>query len=527
MASYRFFWDLKNSKAYSDHVVRQHDQNTPNSGGGLFKWVLANNTSIEDIPGYRIKPTSTTAGYWLRETNGEAFNTDWPGNVNTASQLTLQGYGLTAADITARYGFINSTGTGSNVVTLSDTYDTAAVKVALNTIFRGLFFSISFKPNTYYLNNTCWLPRKTTSNTFGSFGNYPMFGIYGNGCTILLHSTSSNTMTVFDRLIIDQGDADEQINSRFCIRDFTFQNGKLGRAIHLSATYGSVLDNIYINGYAYGIWIRFGLRNTLTNIETVMCDNVGVFIDTGAVSSATAAGVNYPGGWPGADVSLSNAQSNSAAIHYFRAWSSDKPNLIHILINGCSGVVLNEIIMEGNAGFVQGSNPPIPLEPAAYGIFFDNRSTGTIKDLTIRRLHLEVQHGTLNNGRKQYQYAAIFLRGSNNTQVVIDGIYSQYDSVIVDCWNSGFTNVIIKDICNITTASQFRYTAGASWLFENCRSFDPTDPTRWTTTPSTYIAPNTGTTSTLPAVVPPFKTWSANAVGDGNGVRVCYPFNVL
>lgn len=519
MASFNFFWDLKGTTAYTDHTVRQHDKNTPNSGGGSFKWVLQNNTSIQDIPGYRIKPTSTTTGYWLRETNGEAFNTDWAGNLNTSGQLTLGGYGMTASELTARYGFINSVGTGSNVVTLNDTYDTAAIKVALNTMFLGLFFSIAFKPSTYYVNSTCWLPRKNTNNTFGSLSNVPIFGLYGNGCSILLHSTSSNTMTVFDRLITDQADAEEQVNSRFVIRDFTFQNGKLGRAIHLSATYGSVIDNIYINGYAYGIWIRFGLRNTMSNIETIQCDNVGVFIDTGAVSSATAAGPNYPGGWPGADVSASNAQSNSAALHFFRAWSSGKSNLRHILINGCSGIVLNEIIMEGNA---------VTADPAAYGIFFDNRSTGTIKDLTIRRLHLEVNQGGNGNGRKQYQYAAIFLRGSNNTQVVIDGIYSQYDGVMVDCWNtSGFTNVIIKDICNITTASQFRYTSGANWLFENCRSFNPTDPARWTTTPSTYIAPNTGATTTLAAVVPTFQTWSANAVGGGNGVRVCYPFNVL
>ena len=83
MAFYNNFWTLKSSTSYTTHTVGQFDANC-SSGGGVFKWVSANNTSVSDIAGFRIKPSAVTTGYWERVYDGP-INVGWFGTQNTTS----------------------------------------------------------------------------------------------------------------------------------------------------------------------------------------------------------------------------------------------------------------------------------------------------------------------------------------------------------------------------------------------------------------------------------------------------------
>lgn len=483
MARYKYFWDLQSSQAYTTHTVDQFDANTPNAGGGTFTWIPRSNVGIYEIPGYRIKPSSTTAGYWQRETDGDAFNISWFGTVNTSAQLTLGGYGLTLAQVNARY---NSRPNASNTVTLADTYDTAAMKLAFDLMADNQFYKLCFENKEYFITSTCYLPRKNTTS------RYPMWTLDGQGCVFKPHSTVDTTaFTMWDRAIVNQADArDTQSGSKFIMKDMQFRGGstKAQKAMQISATYNSVFESIGFFGLAYGMHLRFCLGAYINMCQATQVQNYSVWLDCGTTATALP---NFPGGWSGTTVNDATSQSNSVCVNKFRNWADVSTN-IAIYSRGNSGLVINEPILEGDAG-----------SPADYGVYFDNAGVTAVKDFTIRRAHIEMPFNT----------AGIYIRnGAGNGQYVVDGIYSQKDTSIVYVENnSGATNIIVRDVAFISAPSTFGNTGTAAnttnWLFEYCRTFDPSDPTVWVGTQ------------------PVARTWSA-IPGGGHGEREVYPFNV-
>ena len=127
MNSVQYLSDLKTSTAYTSQYVNQYDANCT-AGGGFFKWIQSNNTGVQELYGFRIIPTTTTLGYWERVADGP-WKVEWFGVMNTAGQGTLGSYGFTIAQLNTRYNGV----VGSNTVTTSDTYDTAAIKFLFNS----------------------------------------------------------------------------------------------------------------------------------------------------------------------------------------------------------------------------------------------------------------------------------------------------------------------------------------------------------------------------------------------------------
>lgn len=455
MAFYNYFWDLESSKSYTAHYVGQFDANT-NTGGGLFRWINSNNTSITTIPGFRIKPTSTTLGYWERVVEGP-WSVDWFGVNGTSSQSTLGAYGFTTAQLNTRYNGLG----GSNTVTTADTYDTAAIKTAFNLMEGGYFFSLQFGQKDYFVTSVCYLPRRA-SNT--SYREYDHYKIEGNFAQIKNHSSATGTFDMWSRIINDQTDALTQVNTQFDIRNFVFRGNQNQKAIHLKCSYNSTLENIALTHLSAGIHLRFCLACTISKCMAIGINNSVIDVDAGDNT--------VTGGWSGTTYSAATSQSNSTEIFKLRHFCQyNTANTVKV--NGCSGVVIDQPIIEG--------------AQQSRGIWFDSKGCTAVKDFTVKRAHIETT----------FVNEAIFLQPGNNSQITIDGIFSQYNAVIVHTDGStysGYNTTIIKDIAYITGASTFKATGTSTqWLFENARSFDPLDSSNWTGT-----MPNVGVWSATP-----------------------------
>ena len=481
MAFYNYFWDLESSQSYTTHFVGQFDQNT-NTGGGIFRWVNSNNASITNIPGYRIKPTSTTVGYWQRVIDGP-WSVDWFGVNGTSTQSTLGSYGFTTAQLNTRY---NGFG-GSNTVTTADTYDTAAIKTAFNLMEGGYFFSLQFGQKEYYLTSTCYLPRRASSTTVRE---YDMYKIEGNGAQMNVHSTVRNTsFDMWSRVINNQIDAKIQVNTLFQISNLLFKGYQINAAtpsvqngIHLKCSYNSELNNLQFTHLNIGLHLRFCLGATVSRTMSIAVANEVIWVDAGDNTVS--------GGWSGTTYSAATSQSNSVEIYKPRHFCQFN-TATSIKVSGCSGVVIDQPVIEG--------------AQQSRGIWFDSLGVTAVKDFTVRRAHIETT----------FVNEAIYLQGGNNSQTIIEGIFSQYNAVMVhsNCDYGGYNNTIVRDIAYITPASTFKSTGagtGNQWLFEYARSVNPLDPARWTGT------------------MPSSATWTASGTtaGSSDRLREMYPFYV-
>lgn len=470
MNSVKYLADLKTSTAYTSHYVNQYDVNCP-SGGGFFRWVQTNNAGVQEIYGFRIIPTTTSLGYWERVIEG-AWCVDWFGVMNTAGQGTLGSYGITAPQISTRYNI-----GGSNTVTINDTYDTAAIKFAFNLMEMNYTYNLSFTNQTYYINSTCNLPLVDISP---NVTRAVQFVLLGNSAKLAVHSSAASTQfDMFSRNILDNGDATKQgaqtgLRSAFYIADLCFSgtNTPNCTALHLKATYNSVIERCRFFDWYDGIHLRFCLGAAVKSCLFTVIKNIAINVDTGASSV-------YPGGWTGATYG-GNSQSNSTEIYKCRFWTVDNTAYFvsgglsaAIAVNGCSGVVIEQPIIEGaTAG---GSFP------WNYGVFFDARGSANVKDFTVNRSHLECRYYT----------SAIYLNLNGAGKATVNGIYSQYNNTLVHVDDNGqYSKVTVSNVEFVTGSTVFRDdrigTGGSGesscyWYFDKVMSIDPADPTNWFT----------------------------------------------
>jgi hypothetical protein len=479
MRSLRYLSDLKACTSYTSQFVNQYDANC-SAGGGFFKWIQTSNTGVQEIYGYRIIPTTTTLGYWERVSDNP-WSIQWFGVINNPGQGTLGSYGFTTAQLNARYNI-----GGSNTVTTSDTYDTAAIKFLFNLMELGYTFSVTFERKEYYLTSTCNLPRRFSST---SEREYELFQIEGNSAQMRVHSSQAATaFDMWSRVINNQGDALIQIGTLFILRNMLFRGAPscAQKGLHLKATYNSELSNLTFADLDVGLHLRFCLSATVSRCMAIGIVNEAINVDTGDPI--------VPGGWPagpGAPAINNNSyasatsQSNSVEIFKFRHFCQYN-TATSIKVTGCSGVVINQPIIEGGQ--------------QSRGIWFDSKGVSAVKDLTIFRAHIETT----------FVNEAIFLQSGHNSQIVVDGVFSQYNCVLVHCDSntySSYNTVLVRNINYITPATTFRSPGtNTQWVFEYARSFDPLDPTNWTGTMPTVgvwsATPNTSSTARLFEVYP-------------------------
>ena len=391
MAFFNYFYDLAASTSYTTHTVGSFDANCT-SGGGDFRWVPSvPNASITNIPGIRIKPTASTVGYWERVWDGP-MNVGWFGCQNTTSTpSTFATLGVSQATLDTRYGV--------GFATTSDNYDTTAIRYALKMMGTLGYQSLIFEPKTYWLTRACDLP----VNIVGGKTGRGMFIIDGNGATIVKANTSQ--FNFFQRIPV-QGtyvDINAAVEAIYIDNGFTFMNFNANGSggvwqnsgysfLHLAATYGSIVQNIFLTNFDTGLRLEFCMNATVNNIFVNNATSYSVWVRTGS--------------WTGA--ALANASSNMVQISHVRVFDTNNQIAGVALINSDTSVI-SQIIVEGINGHPQ------------YGILWDSLNSSVAPNGTIEHCHIECSCSK----------AAVYVKPRSGTKIYVSDIYIQYPQNII------------------------------------------------------------------------------------------------
>lgn len=438
MAFYNNFWTLKGSTSYTTHIVGQFDANC-SSGGGVFKWVSANNTSISDIAGFRIKPSAVTTGYWERVYDGP-INVGWFGTQNTTSvPSTFAALGISQVTLDSRYG--------AGFATTTDNYDTTAIRYALKMMGTLGYQSLIFEPKNYWLTRTCELP--VNNPTITSITGRGMFVIDGNGATI--QKTIDAQFDFFFRGPSTQTEADAlYIDNAFTIKNFNaLNNGSTilgsGKAfLNLGATYGSIIENIFVKKFDVGIKLEFCMNAQVTNIFANSCYSYSVLVKNGS--------------WPGADTS--HGQSNGTVVSNVRVFDTED-QIAGIAVIDADTCVVKNCIIEGRIG----ANPGTPQ----YGILWDSIGATVTPNFRVQDCHIET---VCTKG-------AVWLKPRGAGRYIVDNIYIQHGQTLVGVeeglpsTGGNYPDIYIANIPYKPSGMKFfnNSTGGfqPTWDFYSCR----------------------------------------------------------
>jgi hypothetical protein len=438
MAFYNNFWTLKGSTSYTTHTVGQFDANC-SSGGGVFKWISANNTSISDIAGFRIKPSAVTTGYWERVYDGP-INVGWFGTQNTTSiPSTFAALGISQATLDSRYG--------AGFATTTDNYDTTAIRYALKMMGTLGYQSLIFEPKNYWLTRTCELP--VNNPTITSITGRGMFVIDGNGATI--QKTIDAQFDFFFRGPSTQTEADAlYIDNAFTIKNFNaLNNGSTilgsGKAfLNLGATYGSIIENIFVKKFDVGIKLEFCMNAQVNNIFANSSYSYSVLVKNGS--------------WPGADTS--HGQSNGTVVSNVRVFDTED-QIAGIAIIDADTCVVKNCIIEGRIG----ANPGTPQ----YGILWDSIGATVTPNFRVQDCHIETP----------CTKGAIWLRPRGAGRYIVDNIYIQNGQTLVGVeeglpsTGGNYPDIYIANIPYKPSGMKFfnNSTGGfqPTWDFYSCR----------------------------------------------------------
>jgi hypothetical protein len=424
MAFYKYFWDLASSTTYTTHTVATFDANCT-SGSGTFRWVpFVSNTAITNIPGIRIKPTAQATGYWERVYDGPV-NVGWFGCQNTTTAPnTFGALGVSQSTLDARYG--------AGFATVNDYYDTTAIRYALSMMSTTPGHqTLMFEPKTYWISKACELPV-----SFASGGNpRGMFIIDGNGANI--RKAGTDQFNFFQRIPANNTDAvNLYIDNAFTIKNFkvdgsggTWQ-GTGFSFLYLGATYGSIIENIFLQNLDIAIRMEFCMGATVTNIFTNNIKSYSVWL--------------RPGSWTGA--ALANASSNVCEISHVRVFDSLN-QIAGIAVQDSDTTVIRSCVIEGTGS-------------PQYGILWDSLNATVAPNVRIQDHHIETACSK----------AAIYLRPRSGGRHIVDNIYVQYAQNLVACeFYSGYPDVYIANIPTHVSGLKFLNVGTGTWDLYNVR----------------------------------------------------------
>lgn len=473
MAFFNTFYDLKTSTAYNTHTVGTFDANT-SSGGGTFRWVKANNTSISDIPGFRIKPSGTNTGYWERIFDGPA-SVGWFGTINTSSQGTLASYGFTQAQLDARYGL-------ANLVLTTDTYDTAAIKYAFYLMqeVRG-FQTLTFESKDYYITSTCYFPGLFTPNSTRNIN----YSIEGNGAWIYDHNSVTTAMDYFgSRLPANSTEAAAWQRRRFVIKNFLFNGqgsiatGSGKAAILLGETYNSEVCYNHFEYFDTAIKARFAM-------------NTDIYHNNIVNHTGDAIVVTYGSDWGG---TTANGASNHSRVIKNRIYGNASSGK-GIYIRGASGIVIDDNIWEGDGSSgIAGT----------HAVYFDNAGATTVKECTIKSTHVERSHATGGS--------FFYIRGTTG-MYTIEKPYVQYAGTLVELVSQGgaYPEVKLSGIGYIPNDCKLKGDNTGCWIIEHNIL-----PAVYGITSDTTMRTGVNTSNNSMIWYSGYKSTSTNTIGTGN-----------
>lgn len=429
MAFYKYFWDLANSTAYSDHVVGSFDNNTT-TGGGTFKWVSGvNNASLTNIPGVRIKPKVNSSGYWIRVSEGPVC-VEWFGPQNaTSPPLTFSQLGVSQVTLNSRYG--------NNFVTTNDTYDTAAVKYAM--YYMGTFAAentLLFEPKLYWITQSIELPKTNTGATgLPGAGGQGKFIIDGNGCTINVY-TNGAAFDVFTRVPVDQTEADILVKYSIVFKNFSATNAgasllwlNTGKSfLFLAASSNAIIENINLLKFDIGLRLEYCPNVAVRNVFATTIKTRAVHIKSGS--------------WFGA--SLTNSNSDNASLYQVQV--EDTYNQIAaITLSGVNNAVVSQFWLKG-------------FGTPSYGIYWD--SLNNTKAYNFRITDTIIDTDTTSAG--------IYVKMQSGGMAIVDGIsYQVAQPIVVAEMYSGTGSISVSNSPKWVSTSKFGNIGTVKWEFRN------------------------------------------------------------
>ena len=470
MAFYKYFWDLASSTTYTTHTVGSFDANCT-SGAGTFRWIpFVSNTSVTNIPGIRIKPTAQNTGYWERTYEGPV-NVGWFGCQNTTdAPLTFGSLGVSQATLDARYG--------AGFATTNDYYDTTAVRYALSMMSTTPGHqSLMFESKTYWISKSCELPVR-----YASGGNpRTMFIIDGNGANI--RKAGTDQFDFFKRVPANNTDA---VNT-YIDNAFTFKNFKADGSggvwqgsgysfLYLGATYGSIIENIFLQNFDLGIRLEFCMNSNTTNIFTNNIKTYSVLVQ--------------PGAWTGGN--WATAASNGSEISHVRVFDTLNQTAA-IAVKGADTCFIRNSIIEGTGSPV-------------YGILYDSLNGTVQPNVRIQDHHIETACSK----------GAIYLRPKSAGRHIVENIYAQYAQNLVACeYYNGYPDIYVANIPVHISGLTFLNVGTGTWDFYNVRfgtgistAANVVDPANnlWDTTTvtgsGTGTIPNVAKVRVVPNILP-------------------------
>lgn len=455
MAFYKYFWDLANSETYVTHTVGSFDNNTT-TGGGVFRWIpYANNSSITNIAGIRIKPENTTNGYWERVWDG-AMSVGWFGCQNLNSVLTFAQLGVSQDTLDIRYG--------PGFATTTDNYDTTAIRYALHVMNMLGNQGLVFEPKVYWLTRMCELPAATSSTTV-----VDMFVIDGNGATIRRGNTSQ--FTFFKRMPTDMAEQTTFIPNTFTFKNFSADGGSgtwqnSGYAfLELGASTGSIIDNININNFDIGLRLENCPSITVSNVLSYAINSYTIRLTSGSWTGANPSNTLSP------DATIKN-------VYIYDTLSQD----VGIYLEDTDNALIDKVTLQTSTN---------TLGEAAIKI--KETGTATVTSTKITNSHFDVTG--LNDPGAMIKYEIL----TPSSLHVVDGVVIKQpiNTVYVKTGVGIVINVYISNIGIWPVGTMLVNEGTSKWDFYNV-NFGP-----GITTPADIVDPiNNLWDTTAPAVIP-------------------------
>lgn len=455
MAFYKYFWDLAESETYVTHTVGSFDNNTT-TGGGVFRWIpYANNSSITNIAGIRIKPTATTNGYWERVWDGP-MNVGWFGSQNLNSVLTFAQLGVSQTTLDQRYG--------AGFATTTDNYDTTAIRYAFHVMNMLGYQGLIFEPKVYWLTKMCELPAATTSTTV-----VDMFVIDGNGATIRRGNTSQ--FTFFKRMPTTMAEQATFLPNTFTFKNFSADGGSgtwqnSGYAfLELGASTGSIIDNININNFDIGLRLENCPSITVSNVLSYAVASTSIRLTSGSWTGANPSNTASP------DATVKN-------VYIYDTLSQD----VGIYLEDTDNLLVDKVTLQTSTN---------TLGEAAIKI--KETGTATVTSTRINNSHFDVTG--LNDPGAMIKYELL----TTGTLHVVDGVVIKQpvNTVSVKTGVGIVINMYIANIGVWPVGTTLVNEGTSKWDFYNV-NFGPL-----ITTPADIVDPgNNLWDTTAPATIP-------------------------
>lgn len=324
------------------------------------------------------------------------------------SSQTFAGAGRDQAYIDANYPGIGAVTT--------DCIDWAAFQKAINiNASTGLPI---WSYGDYYINKPLTVA-KTNLNLV----------IYGNNGRI--STTNNNSFSVFFRPTpTNNTEANTMVESKYVIKDLRILGGRNQRGIDLGPGYGQWYENIRLEGFGKGIWLKFALNTMVANCYALNCDS-GFVADYG--------------NWTGA--SVSNSQSNHTKFIGCQVHTIGNATM-GFGVYAASGVQIYSCIIEG--------------EGVVNGIDFNAMNATVVKDFTVEGTHFECANGATN------AFVKIRLREGIAT---INTVFGQYPALLVDAGSTaGDVFVHIEKIVGWVangSGKAINNAGGVNYILEN------------------------------------------------------------